>query len=250
MVLLPHETPEEPIPTVQIEVDEVDFQLELLLLDYKPQQLVDLVKNGIQPNSYILDILRKRHRFYTLVCGYALPDIPLRQGKRTISIEEAREAIPLHENAIKELQAIQQPRPAITPPDTQAPKQGAAKVSQNEDGDDEYATATIKWLSSKDRQWIKHYTEEAHPVGSIENGIEFSRQIDESRISKTKTVAFIYRELVKAAKEGEIPLKESAIADFMINHLKLKDGKDITKDSLAKAVSRTNSDKHGQTQTK
>jgi hypothetical protein len=119
-IILPKETSEEQeesIPTVQIEVDEADFQLALLLWDYKPFELVKSVKDGLHTRDFILDILIKRYRLFLFLKGTVTFDCPYRLGKTTIAIKDIQEAIPLHESAIKELQSIQPPEPV---PDTQA----------------------------------------------------------------------------------------------------------------------------------
>jgi hypothetical protein len=66
------------------------------------------------------------------------------------------------------------------------------------------------------------------------NSIEFTSQKNEWRI--TKTVAFIYRKLVTAVEAQEIPLNKNAVPDFIKNYLRDKNGKEITKNAIAKAA--------------
>jgi hypothetical protein len=116
-----------------------------------------------------------------------------------------------------------------TTPDAQAPEQIKAVQADT-------IKVTLKWLQ-RDRHYITRYTAPEKPV--MRNGaIEYIEpSVSEWRIAKP--VAFIYRELYRAAEAGEIPLAKDAVADFMINNLKQKDGGDIKKDSLKKAAKRT-----------
>jgi hypothetical protein len=113
-------------------------------------------------------------------------------------------------------------------PDTQAPEADGKAQS----GDP--VKQTLQWLKSK--QYITLYTEGEKPA--LKNGafeyIEPSKK--EWRISKTKTAAFVYRELCGAAENGQIPLAIDAIPDFMINNLKQKNGEDVTKNAIEKAA--------------
>jgi hypothetical protein len=104
--------------------------------------------------------------------------------------------------------------------------------------------ATINWLKDKDRQYIKSFSAPEKPIMTNGAITDFEQSKKEWRI--TKTVAFIYRELCKAAEAGEIPYAKAKIPDFKINHLKLKEGGDITKDSLKQAEKRTKADKSRQ----
>jgi hypothetical protein len=113
-------------------------------------------------------------------------------------------------------------------PDTQALERKAAGVPKDP------TKATLIWLRKK--QWIKsELVEEKQPV-PINGGLWTPNNVYENRI--TKTAAFIYRGLVDAAENREIPLEKDAIADFMINSLKQKDGGNITHDLLTKADKR------------
>lgn len=139
-------------------------------------------------------------------------------------IETALEALVLQNNTPQENRT-----------ETQTPVRCAAVFETN------IIKVTLKWLSSRDRQFITRHNEPEIPI--LENGaIKYIKpSISEWRI--VKPVAFIYRELCGAAEHGEIPLTRDAIADFMINNLKTKNGKEITKDSLVKAAERTNRNK-------
>jgi hypothetical protein len=110
-------------------------------------------------------------------------------------------------------------------PDTQPSVQRAVRISKDP------TKATLVWLKGK--QWIKYELVEEKPPVPINGGVWTPNNVYEYRIRKT--VAFIYRGLVKAAENGEIPLVKDTIIDFMINNLKNKDGGDITHDSLTKA---------------
>jgi hypothetical protein len=129
-----------------------------------------------------------------------------------------------------EIEGIQEPAP-----DTQAPGQKAAETSTKDP-----IKVTLNWLAGK--QWIKKEQLEAKPPVPINGGIWEHPKEYEWRI--TKTIAFIYRGLIDAAKNKEIPLEEDAIKNFMINNLKTKYGGEITPESLTKA------DKRRQTPTK
>jgi hypothetical protein len=107
---------------------------------------------------------------------------------------------------------------------------------------------TIKWLKNTDRQYIIKYTEPETAVMLSGALSHIKPPVSEWRIAKP--AAFIYRELMNAAENSIISLGKNAIADFMINNLKKKDGKDITIDSLIKAKERTKSDKSRQIPTK
>jgi hypothetical protein len=104
--------------------------------------------------------------------------------------------------------------------------------------------ATLKWLCNKERLYITRHTEPEKAV--VKNGAMEFWEPAKSEWRITKSVASIYRELCEAAENGKIPFAKSAIADFMINYLKMNDGTDITKDSLIKADERTKPDKTGQ----
>jgi hypothetical protein len=110
------------------------------------------------------------------------------------------------------------------------------------------AKVTLNWLRSKKRQYIIKHTEPDRSV--LRSGALEFRNPPKTEWRITKPAAFIYRRLCEAAEKGEIPFAKDAIADFMINRLKRKDGKDITKDSLTKADNRTNPDKSRQIKTK
>lgn len=105
---------------------------------------------------------------------------------------------------------------------------------------------TLKWL--KEKEYIFRYTEPEKPIMKMGCLDHFEPPKSEWRITKHRS--HIIRKLLEAAKKKEIMLKEDTIIDFMLNNLKTKDGGDITKESLVKAVNRTNPDKHGQTRTK
>jgi hypothetical protein len=126
------------------------------------------------------------------------------------------------------------PEPSLPQPPTEMT--AAAPDTQPPDNP---VKATIRWLIN--RQYIIKHTETETPVmlnGAIDH---IKPSVLEWRIART--VAFIYRELMKAAENGEIPLGKNVILDFMINNLKQKNGGDITHDSLVKAEKRTNPDK-------
>jgi hypothetical protein len=91
---------------------------------------------------------------------------------------------------------------------------------------------TLNWLRNK--QYAIHYTEEAQPLNMDNGSTIFTQQKNEWRT--TKATAFIYRELVSAVKAGEIPLAESEVPGFMINYLRDKNGKEITKNATDKAA--------------
>jgi hypothetical protein len=111
-------------------------------------------------------------------------------------------------------------------PETQASEQGAAGVS-TEDPE----KVTLTWLKRK--QWIKREQLKAKPPVPINGGLWEPPKEYEWRI--TKPIAFIYRGLMDAAENKEIPLEKDVIKNFMINNLKTKYGGDITSDSLTKA---------------
>jgi hypothetical protein len=116
-----------------------------------------------------------------------------------------------------EIEGVQEPSP-----DTKAPERKKTDTIKQ----------ILQWLRGK--QYAIHHTEEAQPVSMNNNGIEFTPEKKEWRI--TKTVAFIYRELVSAAIKKEIPLAESEVPDFIVNYLKNKDGSEITKNATDKAA--------------
>jgi hypothetical protein len=148
---------------------------------------------------------------------------PLNHERPAVGMPPARPETPDQETA--------PPKPAT---DTQTPMQGAAAAPQTNP-----VKATLKWLKSKKRQFIVRHNEPEMPI--FENGAitHIKPSISEWRIKRT--AAFIYRALCEAAENREIPLEIDAIADFMINNLKQKDGSDITKDSLTKADKRRQS---------
>jgi hypothetical protein len=108
------------------------------------------------------------------------------------------------------------------------------------------AKATSNWL--RDRQYIRRYTESERLV--MANGAIERIEQPKSEWRITKSEAYIYRELCKAAEEGEIPLAKAAVSDFMINKLRKKDGDVITRDSLMHAARRSKADKGRQRPTK
>jgi hypothetical protein len=115
--------------------------------------------------------------------------------------------------------------------EAQIPGQSRAAVPQTNP-----IKATLKWLKNSDRQYIVCHNEPEEP--GFENGAMTYVKPSVSEWRITKPAAFIYRGLVKAAENREIPFAKDAIADFMINNLKTSNGKDITKDSLTKADKR------------
>jgi hypothetical protein len=114
-------------------------------------------------------------------------------------------------------------------PDTQAPEQKAPEVSKKDP-----VKVILDWLRTK--QLIKRELAEEKPPVFLNGGVWEPPKRHEWRI--TKSAAYIYRELVSAAKTNEIPIAESEVPGFMINYLRRKNGEEITKNAVDKAAKR------------
>jgi hypothetical protein len=116
-------------------------------------------------------------------------------------------------------------------PEVGTPSQNQEPVSDTQPPADP-VKATKRWLIN--RQYIIKHTESDTPVmlnGAIDH---IKPSVLEWRI--TKTVAFIYRELVSAAKKKESPLAENEVPNFIVNYLRNKNGSEITKNATDKAA--------------
>jgi hypothetical protein len=136
--------------------------------------------------------------------------------------------------ATEELLPVTIPEPAPPAPDM--------KAANTADPGKE----TLNWLRKK--QYIIKHTEPEKPV--VKNGAIEYFEPPKSEWRITGTLARITHELLKAAKNKEIPLEEDMIQDFILNNLKTRLGDDIIKKSLSKTIRRTFGDNQGQTSTK
>jgi hypothetical protein len=246
MVILPKETPveqKELIPAVQIDIRTDTNNLPTGMFHWHtiPGDMVEWVKKGQSPKHHVLKLLQFRLDVYRQFLE-SDKDILNLCSNGKITRAETQENIGAVEKAIEELTTMLN-SPPETAVDVQASAQGTAAASKADP-----VKATMRWLKNEDRQYIRKHTKQETPV--MLNGVleRIEPSVSEWRI--IKPVAYIYRELCSASERGEISLTKDAISDFMFNNLKLRDGKDITKDSLVKAKERTNSDKSRQTPTK